>query len=277
MPAFVIHTLGDAPHIIEYDTPPVRIGRDPDNDVVLADEAVSREHAAFVIDEHGAWMACCVSDTNPIVVDGVLVTGGALVTEGSEVLVGGEHLVIFSKDEKTARRYLGANAMLSKRECAGCHWVGVVSNVRTAGACPRCGSTQFVERVSLVSGGAKSAKNAASTKALTANDVREQFRLMQAAKRSYLERIDGKQAGDPRRELSETVPFVLNAPTGNSFELSGLARGTVSIRWGGMGFVAESAMTFPSMKVNGVESRQSPIMSGDVIEIGSNRFRLVTT
>ena len=276
MPAFVIHTFGETPHVVEFDTPPVRIGRDPENDVVLADPAVSREHAAFVIGDDGSWVACCVSATNPIVVDGALITGGAPVTEGSEVLVGSEHLVIFTRDQGTARRYLGANTMLSKRECASCHWVGVVSYLRVAVACPRCKSTQFVERVSVRPGGPASAQNAASTKALTAKDVREQFRLMQAAKLSHLERIDGRDADNARRELSDTVPFVLNASAAGSFEFAGLTRGTVSIRWGGMGFVAESDMTFPSMKVNGIETRRSPLVSGDVIEVGSNRFRLVT-
>ena len=276
MPAFVIHTLGEAPQLVDFDTPPVRMGRDPDNDVVLSDETVSREHAAFVVDDEGAWVACCVSDTNPIVVNGALVTGGARVAEGSEVLIGSEHLVIFSFDEKTARRYLGSNTMLSKRECASCHWVGVVSSLRAAGACPRCAGVQFVERVSVVSGGAKSAKNEASTTALTAAEVREQFRKMQSAKRSSLERIDGRDAAEPRRELSETVPYVLNAGTGRSFEFSGIARGTVSVRWGGTSFVAESAMTFPGMKINGVESKRSALVMGDVIEVGSNRFRLVS-
>ena len=54
-----------------------------------------------------------------------------------------------------------------------------------------------------------------------------------------------------------------------------LGRG-VTIAWDGFQYVAESAMWYPAMKVNGERARSAPLKHGDTLWIGSNSFRFVT-
>ena len=72
MPIFIIHALGQPPQKVRVDTPPVRVGREAGNDIVVHDKTVSRDHAMFLVDSAGRWVVSCVSDTNGVVVDGKL-------------------------------------------------------------------------------------------------------------------------------------------------------------------------------------------------------------
>src|SRR5262245_25456547 len=107
MPSFVIFSMGQSARRAMFKGASVRIGRDASNEIVLQTDTVSREHACFERNAEGRWTIRCVSQKNPIVVDGKIVTE-AKVVEGTEVLVGSEHLVIFSENEVQAKLYMGS-------------------------------------------------------------------------------------------------------------------------------------------------------------------------
>lgn len=276
MPAFVIHRLGQNPQSIVVETPPVRVGRDPTCDLALPDDTVSREHAVFMRDAKGRWHVTCVSDTNPIVVDGALVRQGCEVTEGSEVVVGSEHLIIFSESAATASAYLGPKkGLYAREECAKCHWQGIVSHVRGSAVCPRCGAMEFLPRDSYRPAGAAEADTGRATMTVDPAAARAVFKTLRAAKRSYLERIDGRDDGPQRRELAEGEALVLARGEGSAFPLSGVVVGSARVAWSGTRYVVESELTYPPLKVNGARATSAALEHGAVIEVGSNRFRYV--
>ena len=107
IPTFLLHALGKPSRKIAIASGPVHVGRDPGSQLVLGDDTVSRDHAVFAADRQGNWTVACVSETNPIVVDGKLVSKSKPMHEGSEILVGRCHLIIFSLSARKAAGYLG--------------------------------------------------------------------------------------------------------------------------------------------------------------------------
>ena len=95
---------------MKLDTAPVRVGRDPGSDIVLRENAVSRDDATFMLDDKGAWVAGCVSVTTPVLVDGSATRLGAAVHDDTQILVGKEHLILFSFNEAIAAEHVGTSA-----------------------------------------------------------------------------------------------------------------------------------------------------------------------
>ena len=272
MPILVIHQMGRPPRREAPATTLIRIGRDPKNDVVLEGTTVSRTHLTLAADPHGSWTAMCVSHKNPIVVDGELVTGGARITEGSEILVGKEHLVVFAQSGVKATEYMGQGAgYFAKSVCPKCGWTGVVSTLRREPVCLQCGGTCVSVDAHAA---APKARADEPTATMSSFEAEAGFFRLRNAKRTALERVEkGGEAGD-RVELAEDKVLVLGF--GGTVELRGLAFGSVKISWNGNYFSAESAMTFPEMRVNGTKTKLSQLRHGDLVEIGSNRFRVVS-
>jgi hypothetical protein len=112
---------------------------------------------------------------------------------------------------------------------------------------------------------------------ISQDQVRASLKKLKAAKLSRLERIDGHEDRTQKTDLSENETIQIGKTPQSTFKLKGFSiGGGVTVRWRGTHFVAESAMFFPAMKVNGVKSKAAPLNSGDVLEIGGNRFRFVT-
>jgi SARP family transcriptional regulator, regulator of embCAB operon len=65
-----------------------RIGRLPDNDIVLNDENVSRYHAV-VVDTGGGFVISDLRSTNGVLVDGRRIRGSAALSDGDRIRIGG--------------------------------------------------------------------------------------------------------------------------------------------------------------------------------------------
>ena len=77
-------------------------------------------------------------------------------------------------------------------------------------------------------------------------------------------------------QLAENASFVLGKDPGAALRLAGFVFGRVVVAWDGSRYVATSALSLASMKVNGKKAKVVKLAGGDVLEVGSNRFRFVT-
>jgi hypothetical protein len=274
MPIFIVYELGAPPQRVKLDTPPIRVGRDPSCDIVLREEGVSRDHAAFMMDEKGGWVVSCVSDTNPVLVDGVVTNRGAPVRDGTQILVGNKHLILFSFNEATATEYMGTSAGYAS--CTKCRWSGIFASLRLHPTCPRCGGTSFSGIHSFDTG--DGARVDMTTRAANASDLAKEFERLVKAKRSALLRIDGTgKPNEARVPLTESEPVELSKGARGAAELRGmLVVGHAKVTWSGNEFVLHSHLSHPTLKVNGRAVEACPLKEGDEIEIGSNRFRFTT-
>ncbi len=282
MPTFVVQTLGKPPSKVVVEKDQIRIGREEGNDIVLPEDSVSREHAVVSRDSSGRWSVGCVSTTNPIVVNGKLTRERLDLAEGGEVLVGSAFLLVFSEDPARADQYVNVKTVFQQGRCKGCGWEGMVSPARKAPVCPRCNGNEFIE-VGGYSGevrrAAPSSEPPSARLQTTAMDqvaARKAFRSLKAAKGSRIERVDAHAGASPRKELTEDAAIVLRRSPDPLLNLHGFVIGQATVRWDGERYVVESAMLFPSLKVNDEKVRSAPLRSGDVISIGGNSFRFVT-
>lgn len=275
MPALVLYAMGKSPQLAPVNKTEIVIGREPGCDIVLASDTVSRRHALIQRDSNGAWHIVCVSATNPIVVNGALLTSSALLSEGDEVLIGTEHLMVFSENEVKASEYMRRDSYFARSECAKCGWVGMISVLRRTPVCPKCGSKEVVA-LNIYRKDSQVAPEGL-TRAVSGAEVRASLQKLREAKRSRIERLDGLQDRHVSKELSESEPCTFAKGERATFRLYGITIGSgVTIRWSGQHFVVETSLFYPSLKVNGRKVKLSVLKSGDVIEIGRNRFRFIT-
>lgn len=272
MPTFVIHAMGQPSKRVSFDKGPIRVGRDPANHLVLGDKTVSREHAVFQQDFSRRWYVSCVSETNPVAVDGQMVTRRKYVQEGSEVLVGKEHLVVFCGSEATAARHL--DETVAKNVCQKCGWSGLRRSTER-GACPDCGSRELISESAYTKEQEVEKAKEGVTSLMSPAQLGNILGRLKAAKQSRLERADGREPG--RKDLSESEPLALGAKAEGALKLFGffLIGGGVTVAWDGTQFVARSAMVFPAMQINGYRRKEAALKHGDVIQVGANRFRFV--
>ncbi len=275
MPVFVIQTLGRPTQLLTVDRTEVRVGRSPENQIVLPQETVSREHAVFLLGPLGRWQVSCVSETNPVVVDGRLVTQGANVQEGSEVLIGSEHLVVFFLDPQAAEARVGASAGFERRECSTCHWRGLMSSARKNLTCPRCGGVSFLAVERYDAAAADPGKARVSTTALDPEAAKGVFRELHAPRAGFLERADERAGPDARVALRGNEPLTLGSPEAPALKLYGVTFGKVHVTWKGKECELLSEMIFPAATLNGARVKTAVLQSGEVFEVGSNRFRFV--
>ncbi len=275
MPTFVIHALGKPSRKTTLARGPIRVGRDPACQLVLGDDTVSRDHAVFAVDRAGNWSVACVSETNPIVVDGKLVNTSKPVHEGSEILVGRGHLVIFSLSERKAAGYLGEGASYLKVECPRCQWSGMTRDLGRDASCPDCGGRELRSESAYARDQEVGRAKEGATSLLNPAQLGNVLQRIKTAKQSRLERDD--EHGPARKELGERQPVEIARGADAAVRLFGLTfGGKVRVAWDGARFVASSTVFFPGMKINGVRAKSAPLAHDDVIEIGSNRFRFVT-
>lgn len=273
MPIFVIHAVGQPSKKVTFEKGPIKVGREPQNHVVLGDKTVSREHAVFERDLSRRWYVACVSETNPVVVDGQMVTRRKYVQDGSEVLVGKEHLVVFCGSEATAAKHLGDTVV--KSECQKCHWTGMLGNTGRGAACPDCGSRDLTAGNTYAREHEVDRAKEGATSLMSPGQLGNILGRLKAAKSSRLERADGRAPA--RQDLSESGTFALGPKAEGTLKLHGffLIGGGVTVAWDGTQFVAKSAMVFPAMKINGYKRKEAALKSGDVLRVGSNSFRFL--
>ncbi len=273
MPIFIIHALGQPPQKVRVDTPPVRVGREAGNDIVVHDKTVSRDHAMFLVDSAGRWVVSCVSDTNGVVVDGKLTRSGAVLKEGSQILIGAEHMVIFSENEVTAKEYLGSAGAYSRGECGTCHWKGMISTLRKNMACPRCGGHEFLGLDHYESSEAPQFPVDSPTRTTSVQEVKEIWTRLNQAKRSAIERVDGRTELGDRVGLQEATIYEMGRGAKAHLRLAGIVIGRARVLWSGDCWLVESELTYPACRVNGEKVKSATLKNGDQIEIGSNRFK----
>jgi len=275
MPTFVIHALGKPSRKTTIARSPLRVGRDPASQLVLGDDTVSRDHAVFEVDRAGNWSVACVSETNPIVVDGKLVNKSRPVHEGSEILVGRGHLVIFSLSERKAAGYLGEGASYLKSECPRCQWSGMTRDLGRDASCPDCGSRELRSESAYARDQEVGRAKEGATSLLNPAQLGNVLQRIKTAKQSRLERDDDH--GPARKDLGERQPVDIARGKDAALRLFGFTfGGKIRVAWDGARFVATCTVFFPEMRINGVRAKSSPLAHDDVIEIGSNRFRFVT-
>lgn len=276
MPAFILYTMGSEPKLAFIARNNVVLGRDPTCDVVIAGDTVSRQHATVSHDPKVGWTITCLSETNPIVVNGTLLKTSAIISEGDEILFGCECLVVFSTNEVKAREYLKQNSYFAKSECSKCGWLGMISTLRRTPVCPKCGGEVVAVHV-YRKDEKQSSTDDADTRAVSLAEVRASLQRLKTAKRSRLERIDGFEGASRSKELSETEPIIISKESPDTFRLRGFSWGKgVTIEWNGSRYVIKSSMLYPTMRINGRKVKFAILNSGDLVEIGRNRFRFIT-
>jgi len=275
MAVAVVFEMGKRPATAPLEGNVIRIGREPGNDLILPSKGVSRRHATLVCGLDGRWLVKCDSSTNPIVVNGTLITAEAELSEGTEILIGPDHLLTFSLSDVKARQYMGSQKYYAQSECTGCHWMGLVSVVRKDPVCPRCGSDTLAGRGEYVPDIEADEIAFGTTEHVNRGELRRSARKLKTAKRSRLERIDGRDG--TVADLTEEKTLQLAARARGTSQLFGFIIGTgVEISWNGNYYVATSSLSFPALRVNGVKQESTPLKSGDVVEIGKNRFKFST-
>jgi hypothetical protein len=278
MPAFVIRTLGAPPRKVVVDEAPIRVGRDPSSEIVLHGDTVSREHAVFVSEGNGRWLVSCVSDTNPIVVNGQFVTTGAPVGEGTEIVIGSEAMLVVSENAFTAAAYMGGQRSFEKIRCPNCGWEGLVSTARSVTGCPRCTHTLHAAMAHAPDNEKGFVTNSGAEDQPTSMvDSARMFALvdrLRMAQHSRIDRADAYTDGRTTAPLGMETKVTLAKSPDATLRLHGLfVFGSATIAWEGERYVVTSAMSFPSLKVNGVATERTALSHGDLISIGSNRFR----
>lgn len=74
---------------LTQDESPFRIGRRPENTLVLPDRTVSREHAMLQYDERRrCWVLHNLSQTNPVIINDKSIDRPVVLFDGDEVRVG---------------------------------------------------------------------------------------------------------------------------------------------------------------------------------------------
>lgn len=276
MPVFVIHAMGKEPRKAPFDASTVNAGRNQDNELVLPGATVSRQHAVFTMGTDGTWTVRCASETNPIVVDGKLVRADAPVTDGTEILIGAEFLLVFVRREGEAFKYMGGRSVYARSQCSDCNWNGMLSALRLAPICPACGSSKIKRLDNYDRDEAQMEAMRGSTEHVDVGQVRRHLEQIKAAKRSRLERVDNE--GGPRKlDMSENETIHIEKKGSGAMKLFGMILGGgLEIAWDGTAFLLNSDVDFPSMKVNGEKTKRARLKSGDLIEVGKNRFRYIT-
>ncbi len=83
----------------KLDKTPLRIGRRPDNDLVLENRTVSRKHATIYFDERGkCWMISNLGETNPVHIRELQVTHPMALFDGDEIQLG-SYVIQFQEKE----------------------------------------------------------------------------------------------------------------------------------------------------------------------------------
>lgn len=277
MATFVIHALGEPPKKAAFSRSEIKIGRVASCDLVLPSKTVSRQHALVGKGPQGSWTALCLSETNPLVVNGTMTRTEVEIQEGTEILLGGDFLLIFVEEDKNAASFMGGEKKYYVRfDCGRCGWGGLMSGVRAEPACPGCGGVELKRQDAYDSQQAAGTAEAGSTSFVDRSEVRRAMEQLKTAKMSHVERIDGK-AGTNRKELTERDTLTISKSTTTGLKLHGIVLGKgIKVSWNGQHFLAESDLSFPSMKINGKAERMVRLKNGDLIDVGSNRFRFAT-
>ena len=95
MMTLIVHELNQKPKSKSYDQHVIVIGREEGSDLLLTDVSVSRQHAKIFFAQDNNYYVQMISDKNPILVNGDVITQHTSLKEGDELQFG-PYLIYFS-------------------------------------------------------------------------------------------------------------------------------------------------------------------------------------
>jgi hypothetical protein len=276
MPTFLINAIGQPIHRVKLDALTVAAGRDPTaNTLVIPSETVSRQHAVFQRDEK-AWQVENVSQRSTLLLNGAVVRQSTRVKDGDVLLFGDSYLMRFFETDEAADTALGQQEYTSLFECTKCGWSAFVTSAAKSARCAKCDSTDLITRSFYAQEVLDRHGPSKATMHLTPGEAQQAFKTVRAATMSRLERLDDHDPGHARVDLNENEPIAIDKEDNAALRLHGIVLGGgLTIAWEDDHYIVASDLTYPSLKVNGTKAMRSRLWNGDVLEVGSNKFRFV--
>jgi len=283
MPMFIIHQLGK-PATTEYVARDiVRIGRDPQCDLVLKNVSVSRRHALIRGGAGGSFVIEPLSDGNPLIVDGRQVVHEAPIGEGAEIQLG-RFFLIFSLEQEAPDGYIEGKGFKYKARCDECVHEQEVSALAIEPTCELCGSHALTRLDSPASaGGGRDDRSVTpatrqiqeqATFALDSRDLISYHDRLRQVSKAAIVRLDVD--GEPRHLLAQDAACTFGKAGKASLEVAGFLLGTpAEVVWDRQRFVLCKTGFYPPVVVNGEKVKRAPLKNGDEIRIGKSRFRFV--
>ena len=99
MPLLIIQESGHLPRLFEVHLPRVKIGRAPDNDLLLPNVSISRLHAELEVGKNGAAVIWPRSESNPVLVNDEPVSGPTRLKTGDSARLGKFKLTFMHEDD----------------------------------------------------------------------------------------------------------------------------------------------------------------------------------
>jgi hypothetical protein len=99
MPLLIIQESGHPPRLFEIRLPRLKIGRAPDNDLLLPNVSISRLHAELELGKDGAAVLWPRSESNPVMVNDQAVSGPTRLKTGDSARLGKFKLTFMHEDD----------------------------------------------------------------------------------------------------------------------------------------------------------------------------------
>ena len=270
MPTIIIHELHKPPRAQTFEQNKIIIGREDACDIVLTHTSVSRQHAQiFLASDHNYYVQM-ISQKNPILANGQIISEHTCLQEGHELQFG-PYLIYFSKESKPLSKYMQQKTHLYEAECRGCGWQGTLSEHTRNPQCPRCGHSDFSKEEDMFANPLANER----TSTLDAAALARLHKSTKTAKTARIERVIAIPGKPSKINLTESTVVVIG---GNDSDLpfKGLrVGGTATVSWSGSNFIVKSEGFLPKLKINGQVKEMAPLKNGDVLQMGGTEFKFL--
>lgn len=283
---FIIHQLGK-PAATEYvASDVVRVGRDPNCDLVLKNVSVSRRHALIRRGSGASYSIEPLADGNPVIVDGRQILHETAIDEGSEIQLG-RFFLVFSKEREPPEGYLSGKGFKHKVRCDACAHEQEVSALLESPTCELCGGPGLTRigdpdapgsgdagdrRVASASGGIQEM----ATFALDSRDLISYHDRLRHVSKAAIVRLDASGRPGRRHLLAQDASCTFGKAGRATLSVAGFVLGTpAEVAWDRERFVVRKTGLLPAVRLNGEKVKEAPLKSGDEIRIGGSAFRFV--
>tara|TARA_B100000683_G_scaffold154285_1_gene149126 strand:+ start:7528 stop:8346 length:819 start_codon:yes stop_codon:yes gene_type:complete len=270
MPTIIIHELHKQPRAQSFAQNKIVIGREDGCDIVLTHTSVSRQHAQiFLASDHNYYVQM-ISQKNPILANGKIISEHTSLKEGDELQFG-PYLIYFSKEDKAMPKYMQQKTHLYEAECRGCGWQGTLSEHTRNPICPRCGLSEFNKAEDMFSNPMANER----TSTLDAAALARLHQSTKAAKTARIERVVAIPGKPSKINLTESTVVVIGG-SDSDLPFKGLRiGGTATISWSGTNFIVQSEGFMPKLKINGNVREKATLKNGDVLQMGGTEFKFL--
>tara|TARA_B100000925_G_scaffold235822_2_gene184492 strand:- start:160 stop:987 length:828 start_codon:yes stop_codon:yes gene_type:complete len=273
MITLIVHELNKKPKSKSFEQNIVIIGREENSDLLLTDVSVSRQHAKVFYAQDSKHYVQMISDKNPILVNGNVITQHTVLKEGDELQFG-PYLIYFSQmadGHFVQQKYMQEKTFRYEAQCTACDWVGILSIHAANPVCPRCAGTNFIRTDEIIHNPMASER----TTTLNISDLTKLNAATRTAKNARIERVQ-KEAGKHSKVLLNEKKSVVIGGGDSDLPLTGIRLGgSATIYWDGTNFAVRSEGFRPKLKVNGREMATAALKNGDVLTMGKSDFRFV--